>query len=54
MAAGAALLALAVTGYTAWGYLGIIPLLTGFIGSCPVYTLFGITTCPRKATLGTK
>ncbi len=39
---------------TAWGYLGAIPLLTGLVGSCPAYTLFGITTCPytpsRKTT----
>ncbi len=33
---------------TRFGYLGIIPLLTGLIGSCPLYTLFGFSTCPRK------
>ncbi|RZI94943.1 MAG: DUF2892 domain-containing protein [Variovorax sp.] len=47
--AGLALIALAATetiGY--WGYLGIVPLLTGAIGSCPAYTLFGVSTCPRS------
>lgn len=30
---------------TAWGWLGVVPLATGAIGSCPLYTLFGISTC---------
>jgi hypothetical protein len=29
-----------------WGYIGIVPLLTGIVGSCPLYTLMGIRTCP--------
>lgn len=29
-----------------WGWVGVIPMLTGFLGYCPVYTLFGINTCP--------
>jgi hypothetical protein len=33
---------------TYWGLLGAIPLLTGLLGSCPLYTLLGISTCPRK------
>jgi len=33
---------------TAWGFLGIVPLATGLLGSCPLYTLFGFSTCPRK------
>ena len=44
---GLVLLALVFVGTrTAWGYLGIVPLLTGVLGSCPVYTLLGIGTCP--------
>lgn len=35
-----------------WGYLGIIPLLTGAISWCPLYSLLGISTvcrtCPSK------
>lgn len=34
---------------SAWGWLGIVPLLTGIVGSCPLYTLFGFTTCPAKS-----
>lgn len=33
---------------TPWALLGAIPLVTGAVGSCPIYTLFGISTCPRK------
>ncbi len=33
---------------TYWGLLGIVPLATGLLGSCPVYTLFGLSTCPVK------
>ncbi|NJL28667.1 MAG: DUF2892 domain-containing protein [Thermoanaerobaculia bacterium] len=33
---------------TLWGLIGIVPLATGLIGSCPLYTLFGISTCPMK------
>jgi hypothetical protein len=46
---GIGLLAIAFVGpKTPWGYLGIIPLLTGLVGSCPLYTLFGFSTCPVK------
>jgi len=46
---GLVLIALAFVGpKTPWGYLGIIPLATGFLGSCPIYTVFGINTCGVK------
>jgi hypothetical protein len=32
------------------GLVGIVPLATGLLGSCPIYTLFGISTCPMKKT----
>ena len=32
-----------------WGYLGIVPLATGLLGTCPMYTLFGWSTCSVKA-----
>lgn len=45
--AGLTLIALAATGTVgAWGYIGVIPLLTGAIGLCPLYSLLGINTCP--------
>jgi hypothetical protein len=46
---GVGLLSLAFTGpQTAWGYLGFIPLLTAAIGSCPLYSLLGFSTCPVR------
>ncbi|MBI2871704.1 MAG: DUF2892 domain-containing protein [Chloroflexi bacterium] len=30
------------------GLVGIIPLLTGVVGSCPLYTLLGLNTCPGR------
>lgn len=36
-------------GAYSWLYLlGIIPLVTGLIGSCPIYTILGINTCPME------
>lgn len=31
-----------------WGLAGLVPLLTGTLGWCPAYTLFGISTCPVR------
>jgi len=46
---GIVLLALVFVGpQTAWGWIGLVPLLTGLVGSCPLYRLFGISTCPFK------
>jgi hypothetical protein len=45
---GIALLGVAITGNGVWGYLGVVPLLTGLVGNCPVYSLLGINTCPLK------
>ncbi|MBR9891559.1 DUF2892 domain-containing protein [bacterium] len=28
--------------------LGIIPLVTGLLGTCPIYSLIGVNTCPVK------
>jgi hypothetical protein len=47
--AGLALIGLAATGTVgAWGYLGVVPLLTGAVGFCPLYTVLGINTCPTR------
>ncbi len=29
---------------TLWGLIGFVPLMTGLIGYCPMYTLFGVST----------
>ena len=51
IAVGLVLIALAVTNTVGWwGWLGVIPLLTGLVSFCPLYTLLGLNTCPaRKA-----
>lgn len=47
--AGLALIGLALTGYIGyWGWIGIVPLLTGTFRFCPAYLPFGISTCPIK------
>ncbi|MFO1267731.1 MAG: DUF2892 domain-containing protein [Rubrivivax sp.] len=33
----------------AWGWIGVVPLVTGALGMCPLYTLFGFSSCPTKA-----
>ncbi|MEZ4222777.1 MAG: DUF2892 domain-containing protein [Polyangiaceae bacterium] len=33
---------------TPWALLGLVPLATGLLGSCPLYTVFGISTCSAK------
>jgi Inner membrane protein YgaP-like, transmembrane domain len=49
VALGLGLLAVAFVGpKTPWGYLGVIPLATGLLGSCPLYALFGFSTCPVR------
>ena len=47
---GIGILSLTVAGpQTMWGLIGVVPVVTGLVGSCPLYTLFGISTCPLKA-----
>ncbi len=49
MALGIGLLSIAFTGpQTPWGFLGVIPLLTAAFGSCPLYSMFGFSTCPVR------
>ena len=46
---GAALIVAALTGTLgAWAYIGIIPVLTSLIGSCPAYTLLDVKTCKSE------
>jgi Protein of unknown function (DUF2892) len=49
LTAGLVLVGLAATGTVgAWGWIGVVPLLTGAVGFCPVYPLLGLNTCPMK------
>lgn len=46
IALGLAVLSLVFVGPKTWlGLIGLVPLVTGLVGSCPLYTLFGISTC---------
>lgn len=46
---GLVLIGLTLTGTIgAWGWIGILPLVTAAIGFCPAYTLLGLSTCPMK------
>jgi hypothetical protein len=43
---GVGLLSLVFAGpQTLWGLVGLLPLLTGIVGFCPAYRLFGLSTC---------
>lgn len=43
---GLLLLALVFFGpQTPYGWVGLVPLVTGIVGICPVYSIFGIRTC---------
>jgi len=46
--AGLALLGAGLWFRSAWGLLGLLPLLTGLVRVCPAYLPFGLSTCRRK------
>ena len=29
-----------------WGWIGVVPLVTGTFKFCPAYAIFGMSTCP--------
>lgn len=31
-----------------WTLIGVVPLLTGLVGTCPIYAMLGLSTCPVK------
>lgn len=51
---GLALIAFAIPlgfpniGWNWIGWIGIVPIVTAIFGNCPLYTIFGISTCPLK------
>ncbi len=46
---GLVLIALATTNTIgSWGWIGVMPLVTGALGFCPAYKIFGMSTCPIK------
>lgn len=49
LTAGVVLVGLAATGTVGvWGWVGVVPLATGAMGWCPLYSVFGINTCAVK------
>jgi hypothetical protein len=47
--AGLVLIGLAASGTVGvWGYIGVVPLLTGLFRFCPLYPLIGMNTCPME------
>ena len=50
VALGLGLLSLVFVGpQTAWGWVGAVPLVTGLIGNCPLYSILGINSCGNKS-----
>ena len=46
---GLALFGMAAFGVIgAWGWIGLVPLLTAAMGYCPLYTVLGFSTCPLQ------
>jgi len=51
--AGLAILSLTVVGpHTLWGLIGLVPLITGAVGFCPIYRIFGLRTCAAPPARG--
>jgi hypothetical protein len=43
---GLALIALVFAGpQSPWGWIGLVPLASGLLRTCPLYTALGVTTC---------
>lgn len=46
---GLVLISMVFTGLnTAWGWVGLVPLITGLVGSCPVYSILGLNTLKKS------
>ncbi|AHZ83637.1 DUF2892 domain-containing protein [Bdellovibrio bacteriovorus] len=49
---GLGLISLAFVGpANPWFLLGTIPLVTGLVGWCPAYQIFGLSTCQHKKVM---
>jgi hypothetical protein len=47
---GLLFIALAATGTVgAWGYVGIVPIVTAAVGWCPAYLPFGFSSCKTRS-----
>ncbi|MFN3447983.1 MAG: DUF2892 domain-containing protein [Roseococcus sp.] len=50
VAVGLLLIIAALAGWIgAWGWIGVLPLATGLLRTCPAYSLLGVNTCPADS-----
>lgn len=48
---GVVLILMALTGTIGvWGWIGVVPLATGLMKTCPLYSIFGFSTCAKSGT----
>ncbi|MCX7797009.1 MAG: DUF2892 domain-containing protein [Melioribacter sp.] len=47
---GILIIAIGIITQSWWGLIGLIPIVTALIGWCPLYLLFGLSTCKTKET----
>ncbi len=48
---GLVLVGLALAGTVGWwGWLGIVPIVTGALGNCPLYSIIGVNTCGKSCS----
>jgi len=48
---GLVLVIAATTGFIGiWAWIGLIPLISGVVGVCPLYKMFGLSSCPIPKT----
>lgn len=48
VAVGVVLVALALTKGWMWAWIGVVPIVTGATGICPLYSILGVNTCGVK------
>jgi hypothetical protein len=51
---GIAIIVIGVVMHSWWGLVGLLPITTGLIRFCGLYTLLGIRTCPKPGTSSSK
>jgi Protein of unknown function (DUF2892) len=45
---GLALIAIVFVGpQTPWGWIGMVPLVTGLVSFCPMWRILGVNTCSK-------
>lgn len=47
---GALIIIIGAVNKSVWGVMGMIPIISAFIGICPFYLLLGINTCKKQCS----